>query len=350
MALGAGGPAGGVLFERAPLKTPSASVGRAAACRPKGEALPARMPGSFFAASPVFAYRTLRPLPNIGHGGNDNPDKGLCPGAKYSILNRKATNRPAEQGRFQKGEAVMAKFTYYGGMAVLAERSDGFKILFDPYIHNSLCRDVQPSMFYDVDLIVLTHAAFDHFGETVDILRHSKATLLCGAECWAKVLAQADIPESRHINVIYGDGGQFGPTSIRVVPAWHGSNVVYDGITHAYYPFGMVAMIEPGVSFYHTGDTCLFSDMQLVRELYRPTVMMVCISTIDVRYGSIMSTREAAQAVRWVGPDLVLPGHYYAGDPALEEFKLHMRSFAPDTTVYTEVGKPVEYIPYQIRY
>ena len=26
------------------------------------------------------------------------------------------------------------KFTYYGGMCVLVERSDGFKMLFDPYI------------------------------------------------------------------------------------------------------------------------------------------------------------------------------------------------------------------------
>lgn len=40
----------------------------------------------------------------------------------------------------------MAKFTYYGGMAVLAERSDGYKILFDPYICNSLCKDAAPGV------------------------------------------------------------------------------------------------------------------------------------------------------------------------------------------------------------
>ena len=244
----------------------------------------------------------------------------------------------------------MAKFTYYGGMAVLAERSDGYKILFDPYIRNSLCKDAAPEMFYDVDLLVLTHAAFDHFGETVDILEHSQASILCGTETWAKVRAEADIPESRHFNVIYGDGEKFGPTAIRAVPAWHGSNVMYHGVSHAYYPFGMVAMIEPGVSFYHTGDTCLFSDIKLIRELYRPRVMMPCISTSDPKYGSIMSPSEAAQAVRWVGPDLVIPGHYYAGDPAVEEFKLHMRSFAPESTVFWEVGRPVEYLPYKINF
>ncbi len=242
----------------------------------------------------------------------------------------------------------MAKFTYYGGMAVLIERGDGFKILIDPYIHNTLCQSATPDMFYDVDLLLLSHAAFDHFGDTVDILQHSGATVLCGTEAWAKIRAEADIPESRHINLIYGDGKKFGPTAIRAVPAWHGSNVMYHDVAHAYYPFGLVVMLEPGVSFYHTGDTCLFSDIRLIRELYRPNIMMPCISTSDVKYGSIMSPSEAAQAVRWVGPDLVIPGHYYAGDPAAEEFQMHMRSFAPDSVVYWDVGRSVEYRPHQI--
>ena len=102
----------------------------------------------------------------------------------------------------------MAKFTYYGGMAVLIERGDGFKILIDPYIHNTLCQSATPDMFYDVDLLLLSHAAFDHFGDTVDILQHSGATVLCGTEAWAKIRAEADIPESRHINLIYGEIGR----------------------------------------------------------------------------------------------------------------------------------------------
>ena len=244
----------------------------------------------------------------------------------------------------------MAKFTYYGGMALKIERSEGFKIMIDPYIHNSLCQDATPDMFYDVDVLLISHAAFDHFGETVDILRHSNATIVCGTETWARVRGEADIPESRHINVIYGDGARFGQTEVRFVPAWHGSNVVYHGAAHAYYPFGIIVKLEPDVSLYHTGDTSIFSDIKLIRELYRPNIMMPCISTIDVKYGSIMSPVEAAQAIRWVGPDLVIPGHYYQGDPAVEEFKVHMRSFNPESEVFWEVGKPVEFLPRRIVY
>lgn len=242
----------------------------------------------------------------------------------------------------------MAKFTYYGGMSLKIERSDGFKLMIDPYIHNSLCQDATPDMFYDVDALLISHAAFDHFGETVAILKNSDATIVCGTETWARVKAEADIPESRHINVIYGDGARFGQTEIRFVPAWHGSNVMYHSVAHAYYPFGIIVKLEPGISLYHTGDTSIFSDIKLIRELYRPNIMMPCISTIDRKYGSIMSTAEAAQAVRWVGPDLVIPGHYYQGDPAVDEFKMHMRSFSPESEVFWEIGKPVEFLPRKI--
>lgn len=32
---------------------------------------------------------------------------------------------------------MAAKFTFYGGMCVLVERSDGKKLLFDPYISDN---------------------------------------------------------------------------------------------------------------------------------------------------------------------------------------------------------------------
>lgn len=132
----------------------------------------------------------------------------------------------------------MAKFTYYGGMALKIERSDGFKIMIDPYIHNSLCQDATPDMFYDVDVLLISHAAFDHFGETVDILRHSNATIVCGTETWARVRGEAysrKPPHQRHLRrrrQIRTDGGTLcsrvawlqrgisrgGP---RLLPLWH---------------------------------------------------------------------------------------------------------------------------------
>ena len=57
---------------------------------------------------------------------------------------------------------MSTKFTYFGGMAVLVERSDGYKILCDPYISKNPATDVDVKELYDVDLVLVTHAAFDH--------------------------------------------------------------------------------------------------------------------------------------------------------------------------------------------
>ena len=45
---------------------------------------------------------------------------------------------------------MSTKFTYFGGMAVLVERSDGYKILCDPYISKNPATDVDVKELYDV--------------------------------------------------------------------------------------------------------------------------------------------------------------------------------------------------------
>ncbi len=66
---------------------------------------------------------------------------------------------------------MAVKFTYYGGMAVHIERSDGYQILVDPYFTGNPAVNGLPKEMYDVDLVLVTHAAFDHFGDTADIMK-----------------------------------------------------------------------------------------------------------------------------------------------------------------------------------
>ena len=58
------------------------------------------------------------------------------------------------------------RFTYYGGMCFLVERSDGYKALFDPYFNENKHTEKCASDFYDVDAILVSHHAFDHYGDT----------------------------------------------------------------------------------------------------------------------------------------------------------------------------------------
>lgn len=92
---------------------------------------------------------------------------------------------------------------------------------------------------------------------------------------------------------------------------------------------------DPGVRFYHYGDTAIFSDLKLQAELYQPTIGCVGIANPEEilhRYpmpGRIVSAemnpREGALAARWLQLKTVLPCHYINPDCAeVREFERHL--------------------------
>ena len=68
---------------------------------------------------------------------------------------------------------------------------------------------------------------------------------------------------------------------------------------------GFVLEFENGRKLYHAGDTCAFSDMQLIRELYKPDLALLPIGDFYT-----MGPKEAAVAVRMLGVNHVIPMHY----------------------------------------
>jgi L-ascorbate metabolism protein UlaG (beta-lactamase superfamily) len=68
---------------------------------------------------------------------------------------------------------------------------------------------------------------------------------------------------------------------------------------------GYVLTITDGPVLYHAGDTAVFGDMNLIRELYRPEVAMLPIGGHFT-----MGPKEAALAARYLAPDIILPLHY----------------------------------------
>jgi L-ascorbate metabolism protein UlaG (beta-lactamase superfamily) len=90
-----------------------------------------------------------------------------------------------------------------------------------------------------------------------------------------------------------------------MTPAIHSSGLeleseILNGGGAAGYIIGM-----DGLYIYHAGDTALFSDMQLIGELYRPDVALL---PIGGHY--TMGPREALMAAQFVGAPLVIPMHY----------------------------------------
>ena len=99
-----------------------------------------------------------------------------------------------------------------------------------------------------------------------------------------------------------------GEVGVTFVPAWHGTAVEKDENSPAYYggnPSGLIVAIRGGPTFYHTGDTDLFSDMALVSRFNKIDIMLVCIGDHFT-----MGPARAAEAVKLVAPRMVIPMHY----------------------------------------
>lgn len=244
---------------------------------------------------------------------------------------------------------MAVKFTYHGGMTMLIERDDGYKIICDPFISNNPAAVAKPEDFYDVDLVIVTHAAFDHFGDTAEIMKNSNAVLIAGGDVIRMVEAvTGSLDPSRKRLTIYGDELRYGETTVRTVMAWHCSNSKQNGVTTSSEPFGYIVNVEKNVTYYHAGDTSLFTDMKLIRELYKPNVMAVGISRISEEYACELNPKEAAFATSWIGPDVVVPTHYAPGSPALDEYLKCMDVLSPNTCIKTAIGQSFTYKPYVV--
>ena len=60
-----------------------------------------------------------------------------------------------------------------------------------------------------------------------------------------------------------------------------------------------------GPVLYHSGDTTVFSDMKLIKELYHPELAMLPIGGFYT-----MGPKEAALAARFLEPEAILPIHF----------------------------------------
>jgi L-ascorbate metabolism protein UlaG (beta-lactamase superfamily) len=70
-------------------------------------------------------------------------------------------------------------------------------------------------------------------------------------------------------------------------------------------PAGFVIRLEDGRTLYYAGDTCLFGDMKLIGELYKPDIAFLPIGD---RF--TMGPSQAARACEFLGVRQVVPMHW----------------------------------------
>lgn len=217
------------------------------------------------------------------------------------------------------------KLTWLGHAAFRIETPEGKRLYVDPWIAgNPMCPESEKNV-ERADVLICTHGHFDHIADAVDVAKqHDSIAVgiyeLCG---W---LEKKGVKQTSSMNK--GGTQTVANVKITMVHAVHscgiqdGDQVVYGGEACGY-----VLEFSNGVKLYHAGDTNVFSDMAIIRDLYAPKI---CMLPIGDRF--TMSPREAAYACKLLQPETVIPMHF-GTFPALTGKPSELQALVPGVKV-----------------
>ena len=207
------------------------------------------------------------------------------------------------------------QLTWYGQSAFKIVTPNGKVLLVDPWLSNPVFENAKAEIaaLEHVDLILITHGHSDHVGDAVEIGKRTGAKLVATFDLADAIVKHLGYPaEQAQMDTVGHFGGELtlldGEVKVAFVRAHHGSGVAADdrhGLRHGGAPGGFVITIRSGPTIYHTGDTDLFSDMALLSLFHEIDVMLACIGDHFT-----MGPARAAEAVKLVKPQTVIPMHY----------------------------------------
>jgi len=186
---------------------------------------------------------------------------------------------------------------YLGQSAVELTAGDA-KILVDPFITGNPKATVSADELEPTH-ILLTHGHADHYGDTLELAKRTGAPVLALVEI-ADELAELGVEEVHDPNL--GGTVQFDWGWVKLVPAFHSSTTPNGTVCP---PAGLLIMVGETL-IYHLGDTCLFSDLQLVARRGDP----IDVALVPIGGHYTMDRHDAVVAVEFVNPTTVIPCHY----------------------------------------
>jgi L-ascorbate metabolism protein UlaG (beta-lactamase superfamily) len=209
------------------------------------------------------------------------------------------------------------------------ELADGdATVLIDPYLSGN------PKAAISADdaaatTILLTHGHGDHLGDTVAIAKRTGAPVVAIVELAGEIGEEGvDV-----FNPNLGGTVKFDWGWVKLVPAWHTSTTPKGTVNT---PAGLLINFQDTI-VYHLGDTCLFSDLQLVGKHHPIDVALMCIG------GHFTMDRvDAVDAAQLVGAKTVIPCHYNTFPPIetdAQAFKSDVESATRSNVVVLDPGE-----------
>lgn len=196
------------------------------------------------------------------------------------------------------------KLTWLGHAAFRVVTPKGTTILIDPWIMQNPMTPASEKDVKKCDIMLCTHGHGDHIGDAVAIARKHNPTVVGIFELclWMqKKGAQQISPMNK------GGTQQVGDIKVTMVHAVHSCGIQEDdgSIIYGGEACGYVITFDNGLKLYHAGDTAVFSDMAIIRDLYAPDI--ACLPIGD---HFTMSPKEASYACNLLRPKAVVPMHF----------------------------------------
>jgi len=189
------------------------------------------------------------------------------------------------------------KLRYLGHSAFLITTNEGLDILIDPYLDRNPLAPIKSTQI-KADYIVLTHAHGDHLGDALHIAKMGATTFICVSELASLISKRGHKVHAMQI----GGAFNFPFGRLKLVPAMHGSMTPegqYGGLAA-----GVLMQID-GKTIYHSGDTGIFGDMQLIGQMNH-----IDIALLPIGGNYTMDATDALWALDLLLPDLTIPMHY----------------------------------------
>ena len=234
--------------------------------------------------------------------------------------------------------------TYAGQAGFIIESAEGYRIGIDLYLSNCCERyfGFKRLMSYlynpvelNLDLLIATHAHYDHFDpDSVPLIMSDKKVSLVAAADVRVEAEKLNLDNDRITYIKEGEVFQNSSILIKAMPCDHGAETP-DAI-------GLLITID-GKKIYIAGDTCYREEYFTSTELENVDVM---IMPINGAFGNLNEI-EGAKAAGLVNPKFAIPCHYWnfaehGGNPNI--FAEEMRDkYAETDFVLMQCGETIEF-------